>query len=251
MHCHLLPGIDDGPDTLAQALELCEIAVQEGTTHAVCTPHIHPGRWHNTRQAIEQHCNSLQCELDRQAIPLRLGFAGEVRLTDQVMAQIENNEIPFYGKVDGYNIMLLEFPHGHIIPGSDKLVQWLLNRNIRPLIAHPERNKKIMKDIAQIQPFIDAGCWLQVTAGSIVGDFGSQAMSVAHELLADDKVALIASDGHNNKARRPSLKKAYEYITAQYGEHCATRLSKETPLSLCAEQFKNQTISESVMRGAG
>ncbi len=251
LHCHLLPGIDDGPDTLAQALELCEIAVQEGTTHAICTPHIHPGRWNNTRQVIEQHCNKLQCEIDRRSIPLRLGFAGEVRLTDQVMAQIDNNEIPFFGKVNGYNIMLLEFPHGHIIPGSDKLVQWLLNRKIRPLIAHPERNKQVMKDIEQIQPFIEAGCWLQVTAGSIVGDFGSQAMAVARKLLEGDKVMLIASDGHNNKARRPSLKKAYEYIAVQYGEQRAQRLAKEVPLSLCAEQFKNHPMSESLVHDAG
>lgn len=239
LHCHLLPGIDDGPDTLAQALELCEIAVQDGTTHAACTPHIHPGRWHNTRQTIEQHCKNLQHELDRRSIPLRLCFAGEVRLTDQLMSQIENNGIPFYGKVDGFNIMLLEFPHGHIIPGSNKLVQWLLNRKIRPLIAHPERNKQVMKDSAQIQPFIDAGCWLQVTAGSIVGDFGSQAMAVARQLLETDKVMLVASDGHNNKARRPSLKAAYDFIAAQYGEYYAARLIKEAPLRLCAEQFKN------------
>ena len=242
LHCHLLPGIDDGPDTLAQALELCEIAVQEGTTHAVCTPHIHPGRWHNTRQTIEQHCNSLQCELDRQAIPLRLGFAGEVRLTDQIMAQIENNEIPFYGKVDGYNIMLLEFPHGHIIPGSDKLVQWLLNRKIRPLIAHPERNKQVMKDSEQIQPFIDAGCWLQVTAGSIVGDFGNQAMATAHQLLNDEAVTVIASDGHNNTARQPSLKQARDCIEQHYGAERAHCLIQSTPLSLVASQFENRAV---------
>ncbi|MBL4782711.1 MAG: capsular biosynthesis protein [Porticoccaceae bacterium] len=237
LHCHLLPGIDDGPATLEQAAELCEIAVQEGTTHAICTPHIHPGRWNNTRKIIEQHCINLQHELERRAIPLHLGFAGEVRLSEQIMAQVENNEIPFYGKVDGYNIMLLEFPHGHIIPGSDKLVQWLLNRKVRPLIAHPERNKQVMKDVDLLLPFIEAGCWLQVTAGSIVGDFGSQAMAVARELLERDKVLVVASDGHNDKARRPSLKNACEYITAEYGESCTQRLTREAPARLVASQL--------------
>ena len=84
----------------------------------------------------------------------------------------------------------------------------------------------MMKDIEQIQPFIDAGCWLQVTAGSIVGDFGSQAMVTAHQLLAAGKVRLVASGGRNNKARPPSLKKAYEYITVQHGEQCAQRLTR-------------------------
>ena len=239
LHCHLLPGIDDGPATLEQAMELCEIAVQEGTTHAICTPHIHSGRWNNTRQIIEQHCNKFQRELERRAIPLHLGFAGEVRLSEQIMTQVENNEIPYYGKVDGYHIMLLEFPHGHIIPGSDKLVRWLLNRKIRPLIAHPERNKQVMKDVDLLLPFIEAGCWLQVTAGSIVGDFGSQAMAVARELLEGDKVMVVASDGHNNQVRRPSMKNAYEFITAEYGEECARRLTITAPARLVAKQFKN------------
>ena len=154
LHCHLLPGIDDGPDTLEQSLELCRIAVADGTTHAIVTPHIHPGRWENNRASIAKQCQSLQAALADKDISLQLGFAAEVRLTDQVMQQIADDDIPFYGEVDGYKIMLLEFPHGHIIPGSEKLAQWLLNQGIRPMIAHPERNKQLKKDVSQLQPFI-------------------------------------------------------------------------------------------------
>ena len=167
LHCHLLPGIDDGPDTPGETLRLCRMAVADGITHAIVTPHIHPGRWSNTKQSIARDCARLQRALARRNIPLRVGFAAEVRLTDQVMRQVEQNEIPFYGEVDGYRVMLLEFPHNQIIPGSDKLAQWLLARKIRPLIAHPERNKQLMKEPALLQPFIDIGCWLQLTAGSV------------------------------------------------------------------------------------
>lgn len=240
LHCHLLPGIDDGPATLAQSIALCKIAVDDGITHAICTPHIHPGRWDNTRQTIEVQCKALQQALNQQAIPLQLGFAGEVRLTDQIMGQIENNDIPFYGEVDGYKIMLLEFPHGHIIPGSEKLVQWLLKRNIRPLIAHPERNKQVMKDVEQLLPFIELGCWLQITGGAVTGAFGSQAMAIAHQLLENDTVTLIASDGHNSRARQPTLKHAHDYIAQHYGADRARRLTQQTPLKLVASQFVNQ-----------
>ena len=137
LHCHLLPGIDDGPDTLEQSLELCRIAVADGISHAVVTPHIHPGRWENTRASIQHRCQALREALADSNIPLQLGFAAEVRLTDQIMQQIADNEIPFYGEVDGYRIMLLEFPHGHMIPGSETLAQWLLNQGIRPLTASP------------------------------------------------------------------------------------------------------------------
>ena len=243
LHCHLLPGIDDGPQTLEESIELCRIAVADGVTHAIVTPHIHPGRWENTRQTIEQQCNKLQQVLNQQGILLQLGFAAEVRLTDQIMQQVDNNEIPFYGEVDGYNIMLLEFPHGHIIPGSDKLVAWLLQRNIRPLIAHPERNKQVMKDIELLQPFIEAGCWLQLTAGSVTGAFGEQAQQIAHQLLQDDAVAVLASDGHNAKARQPGLKQAFDAIAGQYGAGRARRLTQHTPALIAAGQFTEQAIA--------
>lgn len=236
LHCHLLHGIDDGPDTLEQSLELCRIAVAEGTTHAVVTPHIHPGRWENTRESIEQKHQSLKAMLAEQNIPLQLGFAGEVRLSDQIMQQIADDEIPFYGEVDGYRIMLLEFPHGHIIPGSIKLVEWLLKRNIRPLIAHPERNKQVMKDIGHIQPFIDAGCWLQLTAGSLTGGFGANAQGVAWQLLQDDVVKVVASDGHNAKTRPPSMKQAFARIGQEYGDERAFHLMLDAPASIIRNQ---------------
>ena len=234
LHCHLLPGIDDGPDTLAQALELCRIAVAQGTTHAIVTPHIHPGRWENTRASIQQKTQSLKAVLAEQNIPLQLGFAGEVRLSDQIMQQVADNEIPFYGEVDGYQIMLLEFPHGHIIPGTDKLVEWLLKRNIRPLIAHPERNKQLMKDISQIQPFVDAGCWLQLTAGSLTGGFGDNVRGVAWQLLHDDLIKVVASDGHNAKARPPGMKQAFARIGQEYGEERALKLMLDAPARIIA-----------------
>lgn len=243
LHCHLLPGIDDGPDSVEESLELCRIAVAEGTTHAVVTPHIHPGRWENTRQSIARAVRSLQSALVQNKVSLQLGFAGEVRLTDQVMQQVEAGEIPYYGEVDGYSIMLLEFPHGHIIPGSDKLVAWLMKHKIRPLLAHPERNKQVMKDVEQLLPFIEAGCWLQVTAGSVTGGFGEQAQRIARQLLRDDAVAVIASDAHNCRARQPGLAQAFANIARDYGEEKARFLTLHNPQRIAAAQFTAQAVT--------
>lgn len=237
MHCHLLHGMDDGPSTLQESLELCRLAVADGITRAIVTPHIHPGRWENNRTLIHVACNNLQQALDEHGIQLQLGFAAEVRLTDGIPDQLARNEIPFYGAVDGYQVMLLEFPHGHIIPGSHKLVEWLLGRGIRPMIAHPERNRQIMKDVSQVQPFIDSGCWLQVTAGSVTGHFGAKSQSIAHHLLENDTVMVLASDGHNARARPAALSQAFDRITRQYGEERARRLMLDTPAEIAAGQF--------------
>jgi len=237
LHCHLLPGIDDGPATVTEALVLCRIALADGITHAVVTPHIHPGRWANTRASIARDCARLQHQLSEQNIPLQLGFAAEVRLTEQIMQQVENDEIPFYGTVDDYRIMLLEFPHGHIVPGSEKLAAWLLERNIRPLIAHPERNRQVMKNPEHLRPFIEAGCWLQLTAGSLAGSFGERAEATARLLLEQDSVTVLASDGHNGQKRKPALSMAYGYVREHFGDERARRLFFDNPVAITAGQF--------------
>ena len=135
--------------------------------------------------------------------------------------------------------MLLEFPHSHVIPGSEKLAKWLLRHGIRPLIAHPERNRQIMRDCSVLQPFIDLGCWLQVTGGAVIGDFGEMAQSLACQLLHNDQVAVLASDGHNAKARPPVLSRAFDYVAANYGRDRATRLMLDTPAMIVEDQQVN------------
>lgn len=240
LHCHLLPGLDDGPRTVEQALRLCRMAVEDGITHAIVTPHIHPGRWENTRQDILEALRLLKRALAEEGIPLRLGCAAEVRLTDQIMRQVTSGDIPFYGESGGYRIMLLEFPHGAIVPGSDKLVHWLMARGIRPLIAHPERNKQVMRDPGRLKPLIDAGCWLQVTAGSVVGGFGQRARKIARALLSEDVVTVVASDAHNHRSRPPQLSPAFTSIASEYGQERALRLMRDTPCAITASQFAAQ-----------
>ncbi len=235
LHCHLLPGVDDGPATLEESLQLCQIAVADGITHAIVTPHMHPGRWENTKESIERDCKALQAALDDAGIALKLGYAAEVRLSEHIVQQIENDEIPFYGEVDGYQIMLLEFPHGHIVPGSEKLVAWLMERKIRPMIAHPERNKAVMRDVELIRPFVEMGCWLQVTAGSLQGKFGERAESVARELLDRGWVDVVASDGHNRGVRRPELDWVSEYLVRLGSVECANEILVERPKSMLNE----------------
>ncbi|MEH6604183.1 MAG: CpsB/CapC family capsule biosynthesis tyrosine phosphatase [Pseudomonadales bacterium] len=238
LHCHLIPGIDDGPETLQQALELANIAVADGITHAVVTPHIHPGRWENNHKIIKAKVDSFKRVLAHKDIPLKIGFAGEVRLSEQIITQVDNHKIPFYGEYNGHQVMLLEFPHGHIIPGSEKLVGWLLAKGITPMIAHPERNKEIMKNPKRLNVFVGAGCLVQVTAGSITGGFGESAQGVALELLDQGHVSVIATDAHNAKARPPILSEAYKTVELVYGKAGAEQLFVDTPKQISANQFE-------------
>ncbi|MAM69592.1 MAG: capsular biosynthesis protein [Gammaproteobacteria bacterium] len=237
LHCHLLPGIDDGPDTLEQALELARIAVANGITHSVLTPHIHPGRYENDAASIQAELKTFRAALEAENIPLQLGFAGEVRLSAEIPMMIEQGQIPFYGELDGYHVFLLELPHSHVPPGSDKLVEWLLQRNIRPMIAHPERNKDIMRKPDKIQPFIELDCLFQLTAGSVAGDFGEAAQNTARLILETGKVSVLASDAHNALYRPPRLDHGRDAAAEIVGSDAAHELVFDRPRQLIQNQF--------------
>jgi len=232
LHCHLLPGIDDGPETLDQAIALARHAVKSGITYAVVTPHVHVGRYKNDRPSIRGELVAFQAQLDRRNIPLRLGFGGEVRIGPEIMELVAENRIPFLGEKEGYKIILLEFPHGHVPVGSDKFATWLLKNKIRPLIAHPERNRQIMDDVNRLTPFVTMGCMLQVTAGSVAGLFGEHARRRAVDLLERGWVTILASDAHNLEHRPPELEPGRIAAAKVVGELESWKLVRETPLSI-------------------
>ena len=229
LHSHLLPGVDDGAATLAEAVELARHAVQDGIRIAVLTPHIHPGRYDNTRASLAGQVEALQAELQKQQIPLKLRLGAEVRIGVESLEQILEGEVPFLGEADGYRIMLLEFPHQMIPVGSQQFVEKLLQLKIRPLIAHPERNKSVMAQPERIRSFVEAGCWLQLTAGSIAGRFGEPARLTAITLLEEAWVHVIATDAHNIEHRPPALSEGRSAAAVIVGEALAMKMVRERP----------------------
>ncbi len=238
IHSHLLPGIDDGAQTLDEAIALARYAVEKGISHSVLTPHIHPGRYDNDLDSIDRAFQLLQDEINQQQIPLQIAYAAEVRISVEMMELIAQGKIPFLGQFKEQNVLLLEFPHSHILPGSDKLVNWLLKRKIKPIIVHPERNKELQADFTKITPFLKAGCLLQVTAGSLVGKFGKKSQNIAQLLIEKQWAHFIATDAHNLKYRPPDLKEVNAYLTSILGETKARQLLFDNPWSIVKNKFK-------------
>lgn len=232
LHCHILPGIDDGAGTLDEALALARCAVGNGITHILATPHVHPERYDNDLTSIRVVYEHFKMALADQQIPLQLSMAGEVRIGPELLTMIPSGQIPFMGTWETYRVMLLEFPHSHIPPGSDKLVKWLLARDILPMIAHPERNKAAMRDVSVLKPFHQMGCLFQVTAMSAAGDFGESAQRLAEWLLLNEWVTVLASDAHNLQYRPPNLEPGRAQAAMWIGEEAAWRLVRDNPARL-------------------
>lgn len=233
IHCHLLPGIDDGPPTLDAALELARALVADGVTHVVCTPHVFPGRFENRRSSIEEEFNAFQQTLAAENLPLQLDWAGEVRLSPEALDLLARGEVPLLGQRHGGRHVLLELPDGQIPLGTDRFVGLLLAKGLQPVIAHPERNRAVMDNPQRLAPFMTLGCQVQATAGSLVGQFGSKAQAAAQALLDAGWVHAVASDAHNLGGRRPRMADARAWLNQHYGAEAASRLTHEGPLRLC------------------
>ena len=246
IHCHLLPGIDDGPEELDESLAMARLAVANGITEAIVTPHIHVGRYENTRDGIAEATRRFRHSLEDNGIALRLRMAAEIRIGPELMGLVEAQQVPWLGSLDGYRLVLLEFPHSHIPLGSDKLVNWCLQRKIRPVIPHPERNKDVIRNLEKITPFVKLGCLLQVTAGAVAGSFGPQAQRRACQLLERGWVSFLASDAHNIDHRIPDLEPGRAAAAAIIGETASWRLVLINPLRI----LTNTTQQSSAVKNA-
>jgi len=243
LHSHLLPGIDDGAQSMAEALELAAHAVACGTTHMVCTPHLHPGRYSNTAASIALGVREFAAALGQAGIPLQVSAAAEARFDSDLVTLAKRNELPFVGEWKGRQVLLLEFPHSGIPAQADKLTSWMLRNNIQPLIAHPERNKGVMANYKRIQPFLEQGCLLQVTAGSLAGQFGPATQALAEYLILGNHITILASDAHNMRNRPPNLLPGLRQATRLIGEAAARKLVEDEPWRMAQGHFSATSIA--------
>jgi protein-tyrosine phosphatase len=232
MHCHFLPGVDDGPADIETALEMARVAVADGIRFAVATPHIEPGRFYNNKISIRHRFEEFRQALTQANIPLRVAMASEVRLDLSVVAMFGREEVPFLGVVDGYEIVLLELPPTHVPIGAARYIERLVRQRIRPVIAHPERNEEIIRNADKLQPLLAAGSFLQINAGSLTGEFGRAVRRRARQFLNLDVFKVLASDGHDPVIRRPVLSEGVAVAASLIGLQAAQSLVYQNPAAI-------------------
>ncbi len=237
LHSHILPQIDDGPRDLSESLLLLQAAAESGVTHMVATPHIHPGRYPNTLNSIETAFRSFLRSVESCRIDIKLALAAEVRISDEVMFLAEHEELPMLGHWYGDPVVLLEMPHSHIPPGISHLLSWLSKKNIRPLVAHPERNKDIIRDVRNIDVLLKAGCLLQVTAGALTGQFGKPVQARAEQIVKKGLATVMASDAHHPVRRPPNLLAGRLAAESLIGSEQAQKLVLDNPRLIVKDRF--------------
>ena len=203
LHCHMLPGIDDGAPDLDTALEMAEIAVGDGITMTACTPHIYPGLYANTGAQIMQQVQAFCTQLQEADIPLEVTYGADIQPVPELVHGLRSGHMP---TLHGTRYFLFD-PHHHTVPvGFSRLIFDLLAAGYRPVITHPERLTWL--DDGHYGWFVDAaqvGAWIQLTAGAVTGRFGPHPKYWAERFLGDGLVHILATDAHDPEHRPPPL----------------------------------------------
>lgn len=199
LHCHILPGVDDGADTLADSIAMAEKAISQGITHILCTPPSYNGKYVNPKAAVIDNVAELQAELDRRNLPLTLLEGQEVRITGDLVEEIQQDQILFTDLADTY--LLIEFPTMDVPAYTEQLFFKLRNMGKVPVIVHPERNAKFREDPNRLIPYLEMGCLAQLTAPSYIGVFGKDIQKTAKQMVEHNLVQMMASDAHGIKKK--------------------------------------------------
>ena len=226
IHCHCLPGLDDGPKTMDEAMGLCRALAADGITTVVATPH-QLGRYdlRNGAAAVRAAAAALRASLIREGVPLEVRVGADVRLDERIVPLIASGEVLTLG---GGPYLLLELPHETYIE-PEPLIRLLASRGVRSIVTHPERHAVVRKRPEVVGQWLKAGAVLQLTAGSLLGAFGGGAEEAAWRWLGAGAASFVATDAHDTTRRPPCMTQVIDEIERRLGAAVAKRVCLENP----------------------
>jgi protein-tyrosine phosphatase len=214
IHSHILHNLDDGPKEMEQSLGLALMAVQEGISTIIATPHHRKGNFLNPAQKVIGAVSLFQEQLIQNRIPLTICHGQEIHAYPQMVDDYYANSLL---TLNGSSYMLIEFPSSKLPERIEETFHELSLLHITPIIAHPERNREIAKQPDKLLSLVENGALSQVTSHSINGSFGSGIRSLTLELCRRNLVHFIASDVHDAVRRPFHLQQAYETLNTKLG----------------------------------
>lgn len=216
LHCHLLPGIDDGSKSMEISLRMAREATENGVTHALLTPHHMNGHYINHKQDVIRRTKEFQEQINAHNIPLTVFPGQEVRINGQLLEALDKDDILFADTAGKY--MMLEFPDDDVPHYTNQMIFDLQQRGIIPVIVHPERNTKIMAEPDLIYQLLEKGCLSQITASSYVGTFGKKVENFSRQLIEAGQGYIFASDAHDLPGRKYEMRQAFEKLRHEFGQ---------------------------------
>lgn len=225
IHCHILPGLDDGPDTVEESIGMARAAIADGITHIVATPHANDS-FNFDLELNQKRRDELQTHIGKT---LTLATGCDFHLSFENLQAIQ--QAPQRYTINQKNYLLVEFADFAIPPTIDQTLVELVHAGLHPVITHPERNPLLRTNRKRVLDWIVKGCSLQVTGQSLLGRFGPAARDATQAWLDEDAIHFVASDAHNLTSRPPKLQEAFALVSQYKGTEVAQALFFDNPLA--------------------
>ena len=226
IHCHILPGLDDGSKSMEESVEMAEMAIADGITHVVGTPHSN-GEFRFDPALIRERRDELQARVGDR---LKLATGCDFHLSVENLLEIQKDSTRF--TINQKNYLLVEFADFALPPGIEDTLHRLQLMGLSLIITHPERNRLICAQPDRLRRWLHQGCYVQVTAQSLLGRWGETVQKQSEKWLDQEMVHFVASDAHNTKSRPLQLRKAYEMVAERRGDAIAQALFVDNPLAV-------------------
>lgn len=240
IHTHLIPNVDDGADSIEETLKLAQTAVDEGIKHTVLTPH-HNKYWvTNEKEKVLRLTKKVENVIDEAGIPLSVSPGQEIRMNEEFLEDLFNDN---YLSIDANGkYYLVEFSWQTFPSFAKDYLQQMLDADIIPVIAHPERQQPFIENPNILRDLINMGCISQITATSIVGGYTEEIRQTAYQMMRENLIHVIASDAHDTVVRPYNLNQALKILKLEFGTEYADYLIQNAERIFKGEKvitFKN------------
>ncbi len=232
IHAHVLPAADDGARTMEEALEMLSRSEKTNVKTIVATPHYNPEYgWDRLfGKDPEEVLGPLRVAARAAGLGIEIFYGMELRVTEELVHLLEKRHV---WSLNGSKYALIEFAQWETRKWCDLRLRELLAAGFVPVIAHPERLDFVHETPWLVYDWLELGCHVQLTKGSILGRFGYRAKVTADYLLENDWVACVASDTHRSEWRTPDMDEIRVYLSERYSENYAEALLSKNPRRIC------------------
>jgi len=229
IHCHLIPYVDDGAYDIDESRKLLKTEVEQGVRTICLTPHLRADMFETPEEEILRRFEQVRELVQEENLPLTLYHSREYHYDALFRQKLAEGAVRPLGEG---NTLLVEFGRRHGEEEMLQAVETVLAAGFRPLIAHVERYRPTQNDWKFAYELIDAGAFLQINAGSVLGREGFHQKQLCKKLLQKELVAVIGSDAHDTRVRVPDLQDCRKILEKKYGPDTAKRLLSDKPLAI-------------------
>lgn len=226
MHCHIIPGVDDGAGSKKDVSEMLLMEYKSGVRKIILTPHYRKGMFEADEQEVGNGLKDVRRIIQELGIEMEVFLGCEYHANSDMIREVSEYE---RFRMNGTRYVLVEFSSQHNFAKIRNWIYELVKAGLEPIIAHVERCPAVTEKKELVEELVELGAWIQVDTGAILGEDGWRVKTISRKLLKEELVHFIGSDAHDSQKRRPNLEECYSYVAKKVGDQYAQELFFDNP----------------------